>query len=298
MGKQITQFFMIYKSAILALAILVGMMDIAFRMEHPDAFAITEQERVWRSDSALEAAKAIFVMPDKHNLSHKTGELTDITIESVDAYTEIDDAVEDALVRKIIPDWKPFPVKEGRISRTVRYTKAKDNYVPIKVWSWKGNDTIRTDQLFQTICGIISRMTIVPDDPNIARLVMETIATESHRGKHVRQMRGPAKGIVQMEPATHDDLVSWLKNNHVDVWQNLMLFYEKKQTHKWNTENNVPYNIALCLCLYWRKAGSLLPDITQDASMRAVTYKIFYGSVMNACTISKYLQEAETFASL
>ena len=298
MSKQIAHFFMTYKSTILALAVLVGMMDIAFRMEHPDAFAVSEQERVWRNDTALETAKAIFVMPERQDFTRKTGELTEITIESVDAYTEIDDAVEDALVRKIIPDWKPFPVKEGRISRTVRYTKTKDNYVPIKVWSWKGNDTIRTDQLFQTICGVISRMIIVPDDPNIARLVMETIATESHRGKHVSQMRGPAKGIVQMEPATHDDLVSWLEHNHVDVWQNLMLFYEKKQTHRWNTENNVPYNIALCLCQYWRKAGSLLPDITQDASMRAVTYKIFYGSVMNACTISKYLREAETFASL
>ena len=239
---------MTYKSAIFAFILLVGMMDIVFRMEHPDAFAITEQKRVWRSDTALETVKAIFVMPERHDLARKTGELTDITIESVDAYTEIDDAVENALVRKIIPDWKPFPVKEGRISRTVRHTKAKDNYIPIKVWSWKGNDTIRTDQLFQTICGVISRMSIVPDDPNIARLVMETIATESHRGKHVRQMRGPAKGIVQMEPATHDDLVSWLKNNHVDVWQNLMLFYEKKNRRTGGTRRTMCRTISRCAC--------------------------------------------------
>lgn len=40
-----------------------------------------------------------------------------------------------------------------------------------------------------------------------ANLLMGTCAQESHFGKYLHQLgKGPAKGVFQMEPATHDDI--------------------------------------------------------------------------------------------
>lgn len=41
-----------------------------------------------------------------------------------------------------------------------------------------------------------------------AQLLLATAAQESHCGEYIHQIGGPALGIYQMEPATHDDL--WL----------------------------------------------------------------------------------------
>lgn len=37
-------------------------------------------------------------------------------------------------------------------------------------------------------------------------LLLLTAAHESHLGTYIRQVRGPALGVYQMEPATHDDI--------------------------------------------------------------------------------------------
>lgn len=42
--------------------------------------------------------------------------------------------------------------------------------------------------------------------PAAEALLLGTAAHESHGGRYLSQIRGPARGIYQMEPATHDDL--------------------------------------------------------------------------------------------
>jgi len=46
-----------------------------------------------------------------------------------------------------------------------------------------------------------------------AELILGTIAHESKMGRYLKQIKGPALGIVQMEPATHDD-----------IWDNYLAF--------------------------------------------------------------------------
>lgn len=44
-------------------------------------------------------------------------------------------------------------------------------------------------------------------------LLLSTAAQESHCGQYVRQIHGPARGIFQMEPRTHDLVIAWLEKN-------------------------------------------------------------------------------------
>lgn len=42
-------------------------------------------------------------------------------------------------------------------------------------------------------------------------LLIMIAAHESRRGYYLHQVRGPAVGIFQMEPATHDDIIAWME---------------------------------------------------------------------------------------
>ena len=69
-------------------------------------------------------------------------------------------------------------------------------------------------------------------------LVMGTIAQESRMGTYIRQLgNGPALGISQMEPATHND-----------IWNNFLAYKEPLSTLLWTlsldngmfTSNKIP----------------------------------------------------------
>ena len=53
-------------------------------------------------------------------------------------------------------------------------------------------------------------------------LLLGTAAQESSLGYHLAQMHGPAKGLFEMEPATHDDIwKNYLSYNH-DLTQSVL----------------------------------------------------------------------------
>ena len=56
------------------------------------------------------------------------------------------------------------------------------------------------------------------DSDSAVELLMLTAAQETHLGKYIKQVRGPALGIYQMEPNTHDDI--WM--NYICYRQNIL----------------------------------------------------------------------------
>jgi len=56
------------------------------------------------------------------------------------------------------------------------------------------------------------------DSPSAVELLMLTAAQETHLGKYLKQVRGPALGIYQMEPNTYQDI--WA--NYICYRQNLL----------------------------------------------------------------------------
>ena len=96
--------------------------------------------------------------------------------------------------------------QNGKIDRSLRFAKDSwDN--TISMWYASGGSSVDVMKLHSTICAVMARVDFVPNDYNIAQLVLETIQVESYR-THVKQLGGgPALGLIQMEPSTYEDLM-------------------------------------------------------------------------------------------
>lgn len=107
-------------------------------------------------------------------------------------------------------------------------------------------------------------------------LVMGTAAQES-RLQYVRQLNGPALGLFQMEPATHDDIWQhWLKFKP-DIVQEIFAALDTNlapsaERMVWDTR----YAAIMCR-LHYRRRPEPLPDF-DDAWALAGYWKKFYNT--------------------
>lgn len=111
------------------------------------------------------------------------------------------------------------------------------------------------------------------------RLVLGTAITESGL-RYIKQMgNGPAMGIYQMEPATHDD-----------IWENFLQYKEEAhlietyafsaQSKKENLYSNLAYATAMCRAHYRRFPGSL--PSPNDGTALAYYWKEYYNTHLGA----------------
>jgi len=70
--------------------------------------------------------------------------------------------------------------------------------------------SINKDQLRELIVETLKEIDLYSE--SAVELLMGTAAVESNLGTYIKQVKGPALGIFQMEPATHDDI--WLNYLH------------------------------------------------------------------------------------
>lgn len=167
----------------------------------------------------------------------------------------------------------------------------------IVVWSWKGGDTVKKEQLEQTIRVVLAKLPHISNDPGVVSLIMETAAVESKRGKWMSQMNnGPARGMYQMEKFTINDTLKWLKKYHNDVYQAVMSFYEKRQDKEWNYTYNVPWQTAMAATYYWRFVGADLHKIAESKYNRAMLYKLVWNTTKGKTTPEKWCKDTEEYA--
>lgn len=87
--------------------------------------------------------------------------------------------------------------------------------------------------------------------PKWVRLLGLTAQVESHLGYYQRQVRGPARGLFQIEPATEKSI--W--NDYLKYRKELQVKVQSlKHKGVGNLQNNIAYTTALVYVLYkWRK---------------------------------------------
>jgi len=123
--------------------------------------------------------------------------------------------------------------------------------------------------------------------PEAEALVLGTAAQESHMGKYIVQIKGPAKGIFQMEPATHDDIVgNWLR--YKPNLKHLVLFVAGANSFhsKWLV-SNLLYAAFFCR-LHYRRVPSALPA-ADDIQGLAVYWKRHYNTYLGAGKTSEFV---------
>lgn len=132
------------------------------------------------------------------------------------------------------------------------------------------------------------------DSPAARNLLLGTIAQESHMGKYLVQLgEGPALGIAQMEPATHDDIWdNYLKYRQPIVQkldQLLCLGFTKHDQLKWN----LAYAVAMAR-LHYRRVSAPLPD-ADDVTQLAHYWKDHYNTVFGKGTVDEFIHNYQRF---
>lgn len=119
-------------------------------------------------------------------------------------------------------------------------------------------------------------------------LVLGTIAQESACGQYIKQIGGgPALGICQMEPATHDD-----------IWKNFLRYKDDLRDAVARESacgiggdarelvGNLNYAVAMCRVHYARKPG-LIPA---DRLGQARYWKQWYNTEKGAGSVDEYMR--------
>ncbi len=129
------------------------------------------------------------------------------------------------------------------------------------------------------------------NQPGASFLLLGTALVESDLNWLRQQSDGPALGLWQMEPDTHNDLWVWLTQYTRDkslsfVMERLLSMWPPGATQM---VGNLNYACAMARCLYWRRPEPL-PSPPTDLDAHALYWKKHYNTFQPEQT-HKYVQK-------
>ena len=124
----------------------------------------------------------------------------------------------------------------------------------------------------------------IPYSEAAVELLMLTAAQESGLGKYLVQLKGPARGIYQVEPATERHVLDTLKSKHPVLYAKLMSFNAPADGQGTNEDRDMVFNLAYATALsrvnYWLKPGPI-PSRPGD---QAAYYKKYWNTPLGKAT--------------
>ena len=117
-------------------------------------------------------------------------------------------------------------------------------------------------------------------------LILGTIAQESGF-RYIRQINGPALGLIQMEPATLEDLYDnylfsrWPSTKAVDQW------LAPKPSMQVQLQSNLAYMCAVCRMQYWRQPFTM--PKSDDIERLAWVWKTFWNTARGRGSVSAFI---------
>lgn len=135
---------------------------------------------------------------------------------------------------------------------------------------------------------------IIPYNENAVELIMLTVAQESEFGRYIRQVRGPAQGVIQLEPNTEKDIWINFIRFELDLKEKIkQLTGVTNYGNKLALRGNLVYQIILCRIYYYRKPESL-PHRTNIKGM-ATYYKTHYNTYLGKATVEEAINKYKTY---
>ena len=123
-------------------------------------------------------------------------------------------------------------------------------------------------------------------------LLMLTSAVEAHCGSYIEQVGGPALGIFQMEPATHDDIWNNYLIFHNDLFNKVIIL--RNGNAKLSQRANLSYQIAMARVHYLR-VNEKLPSY-RDIPGMARYWKKYYNTELGRGTTSDAREKYKRYA--
>lgn len=130
----------------------------------------------------------------------------------------------------------------------------------------------------------------IPYSEDARELLMMTAAHETRLGTYLAQVRGPARGIYQMEPATERYLLRTMESLNPSLHAkiaalNLEIDGRDGSERDMDSYHNLAYQTAMARAHYWYRPGK----IPKDAKEMAAYAKRHWNTARGKATADDYL---------
>jgi hypothetical protein len=173
-----------------------------------------------------------------------------------------------------IPEYKPILMEEKLMSFSPKQFRG-----------------LITDVL-KGFAGLCGKPSLYSEDA--VELLMLTAAQESHLGKYIHQIRGPALGVFQMEPATQRDIFDNYLSYHQDILDVYNTFIAAGIPWDVQMKGNLPLQIIATRLFYYR-LPSALPS-KDDVDAMAAYWKKYYNTYLGKGTVEEAVHNYKRFA--
>lgn len=165
------------------------------------------------------------------------------------------------------------------------------DYKPIQ-----GDDTMsfNRNQLRAKIKAVLTWLDPeIPYSDTAVELLMLTCAQETHLGKYLKQVRGPARGIFQIEPATEKDMFRTLSQRHGAIRAKISeLMFQTEGKGFTNMELNLAYQIAMARYFYYRVPKALPAN---DIVSMATYWKKYFNTYLGKGKVIEAIDNYERY---
>lgn len=122
-------------------------------------------------------------------------------------------------------------------------------------------------------------------------LILGTIAQESGFGKYIRQIKGPAVGITQIEPLTFEDHIENFLKYNSDLTQKIKWTCGIDKFKVTYLEWNLALSIAMCRVHYLRVSEKLPNNLEGYAKY----WKKYYNTYLGAGTEQEFINNYKKY---
>jgi len=129
---------------------------------------------------------------------------------------------------------------------------------------------------------------------SVVELLMLTAAQESHCGRYIEQINGPARGIFQMEPESESDVFKNYLKYRPELLEIVQEFIFPHHVGDLNLRANLPYQIVIARCMYQRFSEPL-PD-AGDIKGLAEYWKKYWNTPLGAGTVVEAIENYRRYA--
>lgn len=142
------------------------------------------------------------------------------------------------------------------------------------------------DEVVKPVLSLLGRKF---SQPAARTLIMGTIAHESFCGRCITQKGGPALGIIQMEPVTHNDIWDNFLRYKPKLALRLNSLFDIEEPNAQRLIYDLRYNVMMCRLHYYRKKEKL-PEV-DDIQGIARYWKTHYNTEKGKGTTDKFIAD-------
>ncbi|MBQ7609335.1 MAG: hypothetical protein IJU76_15410 [Desulfovibrionaceae bacterium] len=122
------------------------------------------------------------------------------------------------------------------------------------------------------------------------RLLLLTAMAESDCGRLLKQVRGPAQGIMQTEPETERDVLRWTKARNPDLYDKVRRLRVPARLGVHEAQYNLSYSIALAYLEYVHRRVS---PVGKSHAELAKLHKVHYNTIKGRAKVENTIKKSQ-----